>query len=81
MQELRYELENALMKQREENYRMSDDKLLSDNEKIPQKMKRKYAVVICYRERKQNMVNSISQLKSEMMGSLVIVKGIVIRTD
>lgn len=49
MQELRYELENALMKQREENYRMSDDKLLSDNEKIPQKMKRKYAVVICYR--------------------------------
>lgn len=48
---------------------------------IPMKMHRKFHIVIVYRTAKPTIVRSISQLNSSMIGSLVVLKGIVIRTD
>lgn len=69
------------MKQREENYMHSDRSLLSENETIPAKMKRKYCLFITYKDRKPNLIQAISEINSTMIGALTIIKGIVIRTD
>lgn len=44
-------------------------------------MTRKYSIFITYKQRKQNMIKSISEIDSSMIGSLIVVKGIVIKTD
>jgi len=44
-------------------------------------MNRKYSIFITYKHRKPNVVKSISEITSSMIGSLVVVKGIVIKTD
>lgn len=44
-------------------------------------MSRNYSVYITYKNRKSTMIKSISEIDSSMIGSLVLVKGIVIRTD
>ena len=54
---------------------------MNENELIPPKMTRKYTIYIAYKQRKQGMVKAIHQINSDMIGSLVIIKGIVIRTD
>ena len=59
----------------------SEEGLLAENERIPNKMKRHYDLFITYKERKPTMVKSISQLNSSMIGALTILKGIVIRAD
>ncbi len=44
-------------------------------------MHRKYHVVLAYKSRKEGQIKSISQLDSSMIGNLIILKGIVIRTE
>jgi hypothetical protein len=44
-------------------------------------MHRKFHIVIVHRAPKAGTVRSISQLNSSLIGSLVVLKGIVIRTD
>jgi hypothetical protein len=44
-------------------------------------MHRKYTVIIAHKLRKQSLVRSISQLTSDLIGSLIILNGIVIRTE
>lgn len=53
----------------------------SENEQIPIKMRRNYSLIICYKERKANMVKAIHEINSDMIGALVIIKGIVIRSE
>jgi len=48
---------------------------------IPSKMTRKYTIFITYKQRKANMIKSINEISSDMIGSIIIIKGIVIRTD
>jgi DNA replicative helicase MCM subunit Mcm2 (Cdc46/Mcm family) len=81
MQRLRHELENALEKQRRENLVGYDSSNFADNELIPARMHRKFQVVIVYRSPKASSIRSIGQLNSSLIGSLVVLKGIVIRTD
>lgn len=58
-----------------------DSRNFADNELIPARMHRKFQVVIVYRSPKPNTIKSIGQLNSSLIGSLVVLKGIVIRTD
>lgn len=44
-------------------------------------MHRKFHIVIVYRTLKPGIVRSIGQLNSGLIGSLIVLKGIVIRTD
>jgi DNA replicative helicase MCM subunit Mcm2 (Cdc46/Mcm family) len=44
-------------------------------------MTKTYNVILSYKQRKATMIKSIGEIDSSMIGSLVIVKGIVIRTD
>ena len=44
------------------NYINSEASLRAANEVIPDKMKRKYVLYITYKERKLNMVKSISEI-------------------
>mgnify|MGYP000462887931 CR=1 FL=1 len=55
--------------------------MLAANEAIPEKMKRKYDLAITYKIRKPHLVKAISDINSDMIGGLTIIKGIVIRTD
>lgn len=48
---------------------------------IPARMHRKFQVAIVYRCPKPNTIRSIGQLNSSLIGSLIALKGIVIRTD
>jgi DNA replication licensing factor MCM7 len=59
----------------------TDPTTTAENELIPNKMHRKYHVVLAYRNRKPGQVRSISQLDSSMIGNLIVLKGIVIRTE
>lgn len=60
---------------------MSEEKLLAENELIPYKMNRKYSIIVSYKHRKPSLIRSISQIDSDIIGALTIIKGIVIRTD
>jgi hypothetical protein len=44
-------------------------------------MHRKYSLILTYKHRKPAMVRAISQLTSDLIGSLLILTGIVVRTD
>ena len=44
-------------------------------------MNRKYHIFIAYKDIKRNMIKAIGDIDSHMIGSLIIIKGIVIRTD
>jgi len=44
-------------------------------------MHRKYSVIITHKNRKPGMVRSINQLTSDLIGSLIILNGIVVRTE
>jgi DNA replication licensing factor MCM7 len=48
---------------------------------VPPKMHRKYYIIISYKTKKPGMVKSINQLNSNLIGSLIILKGIVVRAD
>lgn len=44
-------------------------------------MSRNFHVIISYRTKKASLVKSIRELSSDMIGNLIVLKGIVIRTD
>ena len=73
-------MENNLERQRQENHE-EVGVVRSDNNKVPKSMHRKYHVVIAYDSPKPAQVKSIRQLSAEMIGSLVVMKGIVISTE
>lgn len=58
-----------------------DQANFAENEMIPSRMHRKFHIVIVYRTLKPGIVRSIGQLNSGLIGSLIVLKGIVIRTD
>ena len=74
-------MENSLETQRRANLQPTVDGHEQENESLPDKMHRKYHVVVAYDHPKPGMARSIRQLSSGLIGSLVVLKGIVIRTD
>ena len=55
--------------------------MAGENEAIPSKMHRKYHIAIVYSQIKPKMIRSVRELTAEMIGSLVVLKGIVVRSD